>query len=229
MTVGETLIKARRQAGLSVDELSERTRIRETVIRSIERDDYQACGGDLFVRGYVRAIAGAVGIDAQPLISEYDQVQEPEATAELAATPEVAATAEIRVAGADLDATRFDLTPFPGDTEATRFDLPAVRDGYRQAGEDLMAAGYDLPSTGGGDPARPAMPGQRGRAGRPGAGATDTRSGHRGRALLAVVAAVIALGIVGTVGIRLASSTTTTRNAAATTVPKTVTSSAAAP
>ena len=73
MTVGETLTEARYQAGLSVDELSERTRIRSTVIRSIEQDDYAACGGELYVRGYVRAIAGAVGIDALPLIREFDQ------------------------------------------------------------------------------------------------------------------------------------------------------------
>ena len=72
MTVGETLTEARSQAGLTVDELSERTRIRGTVIRSIEQDDYEACGGDLYVRGYVRALAGAVGIDAQPLIREFE-------------------------------------------------------------------------------------------------------------------------------------------------------------
>jgi cytoskeletal protein RodZ len=75
VTVGETLTEARNQAGLSVDELSERTRIRGTIIRSIEQDDYDACGGDLYVRGYVRAIAGAVGIDAQPLIREYDEAR----------------------------------------------------------------------------------------------------------------------------------------------------------
>src|SRR5215469_5614978 len=72
VTVGETLTEARSQAGLTVDELSERTRIRGTVIRSIEQDDYEACGGDLYVRGYVRALAGAVGIDAQPLIREFE-------------------------------------------------------------------------------------------------------------------------------------------------------------
>jgi len=71
VTVGQTLTEARYQAGLTVDELSERTRIRGTVIRSIEQDDYEACGGDLYVRGYVRALAGAVGIDAQPLIREF--------------------------------------------------------------------------------------------------------------------------------------------------------------
>jgi cytoskeletal protein RodZ len=212
VTVGESLTKARHQAGLSVDELSERTRIRETVIRSIERDDYQACGGDLYVRGYVRAIAGAVGIDAQPLIREYDQDH---GTAEGA---DLAETTEIGAYGGDLDATRFDLTAFPGDAEATRFDLPAVRAGYRQPGEDLMAAGYDLPSAGNAEPARPASPVNRGRAARPGAAGTWTRD--RGRGLLAVFAAVIALAIVGTVGIRLASSSTTSRNTASTSAPK---------
>jgi hypothetical protein len=58
-----------------VDELSERTKIRGTVIRCIEQDDYDACGGDVFVRGYVRALASAVGIDARPLIREYDQAR----------------------------------------------------------------------------------------------------------------------------------------------------------
>jgi Helix-turn-helix domain len=75
VSVGETLAEARSRAGLSVDELSERTKIRGTVIRCIEQDDYDACGGDVFVRGYVRALAGAVGIDARPLIREYDKAR----------------------------------------------------------------------------------------------------------------------------------------------------------
>jgi cytoskeletal protein RodZ len=72
VTIGEALAEARNKAGLSVDQVSERTRIREMVIRGIEQDDYEACGGDLYIRGYVRVIAGVVGIDAQPLIREYD-------------------------------------------------------------------------------------------------------------------------------------------------------------
>jgi len=42
-----------------------RTRIRETIIRGIE-------GGDFYARGHIRAIAKAVGTDAEPLIGEYD-------------------------------------------------------------------------------------------------------------------------------------------------------------
>jgi Helix-turn-helix domain len=75
VSVGEALAEARSRAGLSVDELSERTRIRTAVIRCIEHDDFDACGGDLFVRGYVRALAGAVGIDARPLIREFNRVR----------------------------------------------------------------------------------------------------------------------------------------------------------
>lgn len=72
MSIGEGLAHARRQAGLSVTRVSERTCIRETIICGIERDDYSACGGDFYARGHIRAIAKAVGTDPVPLIEEYD-------------------------------------------------------------------------------------------------------------------------------------------------------------
>jgi cytoskeletal protein RodZ len=72
MSIGETLAEARRQAGLSVYEVSRQTRVRETIIRGIERDDYSACGGDFYARGHIRLIARAVGADPEPLIGEYD-------------------------------------------------------------------------------------------------------------------------------------------------------------
>jgi cytoskeletal protein RodZ len=72
VSIGEGLAHARRQAGLSVTRVSERTCIRETIICGIERDDYSACGGDFYARGHIRAIAKAVGTDPVPLIGEYD-------------------------------------------------------------------------------------------------------------------------------------------------------------
>jgi Helix-turn-helix domain len=72
MTIGETLAKARRDAGLTLTQVSERTRIRETIIRGIEQDDYSACGGDFYARGHIRSIARVVGADSVPLIAEYD-------------------------------------------------------------------------------------------------------------------------------------------------------------
>jgi transcriptional regulator with XRE-family HTH domain len=72
VAIGEALAEARGAAGLTVDEVSERTGIREVVIRGIERNDFNSLGGDLYVRGYLRAIARVVGIDPQPLIREFD-------------------------------------------------------------------------------------------------------------------------------------------------------------
>jgi cytoskeletal protein RodZ len=72
MTIGESLAQARRQAGLSINQVSQQTRIRETIISSIERGDFSACGGDFYSRGHIRSIARAVGTDPEPLVREYD-------------------------------------------------------------------------------------------------------------------------------------------------------------
>src|SRR2546429_9818211 len=72
VSIGATLAAARRRAGLTVSEVSQRTRVTEPIIRGIERDDYAACGGDFYARGHIRAIARAVGEDPVPLIDEFD-------------------------------------------------------------------------------------------------------------------------------------------------------------
>ena len=72
MSIGATLAAARRRAGLTVNEVSQRTRVTEPIIQGIEQDDYGACGGDFYARGHIRAIARAVGEDPSPLIDEFD-------------------------------------------------------------------------------------------------------------------------------------------------------------
>jgi cytoskeletal protein RodZ len=70
--IGETLARRRQEAGLTISQVSVRTRIRETVIRSIERDDFSLCGGNFYARGHIRSIARVIGIDPEPLVREYD-------------------------------------------------------------------------------------------------------------------------------------------------------------
>jgi cytoskeletal protein RodZ len=72
VSIGEVLAAARRQAGLTITQVSQRTRIRETIIREIEVDDFAACGGDFYARGHIRAIARAAGVDGEPLVRQYD-------------------------------------------------------------------------------------------------------------------------------------------------------------
>jgi len=77
VSIGETLARARRDAGLSVADISNQTRIRPNVIERIERDEYAASGIDFFARGEIREIADAVGVDSKPLVEEYDAIRLP--------------------------------------------------------------------------------------------------------------------------------------------------------
>jgi helix-turn-helix protein/uncharacterized protein DUF4115 len=72
VSIGDSLAEARRQAGLTITEVGQQTRIRESIIRGIEADDFSGCGGDFYARGHIRSIATAIGIPAEPLIREYD-------------------------------------------------------------------------------------------------------------------------------------------------------------
>ena len=77
MSIGDTLAEARRQDGLTLTQVSQRTMIRETIIRSIEQNDFSPCGGDFYARGHIRSIADVVGTDSVPLIREYDEEHGP--------------------------------------------------------------------------------------------------------------------------------------------------------
>ena len=72
MSIGDSLTDTRRQAGLTITQVSQQTRIRESIIRGIEQGDFSACGGDFYARGHIRSIATAIGLDPEPLIREYD-------------------------------------------------------------------------------------------------------------------------------------------------------------
>ena len=77
MSIGDTLAEARRQRGLTITQVSQETRIRETLIRGIEQGDFSSCGGDFYARGHIRSIASVVGVDPVPLIREYDEEHGP--------------------------------------------------------------------------------------------------------------------------------------------------------
>ena len=71
-SIGPLIAAARHRARLSIDTLSERTRIRPHVLECIEVDDFAACGGDFYARGHLRTLARIFGLDAQQLLDLYD-------------------------------------------------------------------------------------------------------------------------------------------------------------
>jgi transcriptional regulator with XRE-family HTH domain len=77
MSVGSDLSAARAEAGMTLAQVAERTRIRSTVIAGIEADEFSLCGGDVYARGHIRSIAKVVGIDSEPLVAEFDRLHAP--------------------------------------------------------------------------------------------------------------------------------------------------------
>lgn len=89
MSVGETLVRAREAAGLSVEELSAQTRIRGGLIRQIEADDFSGCGGAVYARGHLRSLAKAIGTDPGELLAEFDRSHADEPAPALVPVPAV--------------------------------------------------------------------------------------------------------------------------------------------
>ena len=77
MSIGVTIAQAREEAGMTVTQVSERTRIRAVIIADIEHDDFSSSMGDFYARGNIRDIARVVGIDPVPLIEDYDAANTP--------------------------------------------------------------------------------------------------------------------------------------------------------
>jgi transcriptional regulator with XRE-family HTH domain len=116
--IGPALAEARTQAGMTIEDVSQRTRIRGKIITEIEHDDYSSCGGDFYTRGHIRAIAKAVGTDPVPLIEEYDGNVTRGQEADLPLVPEVEPATKPQVTWPDPpDGTRTAPWPHPGDYE----------------------------------------------------------------------------------------------------------------
>ena len=70
-TLGADLQQARERAGLSLDDLSARTKIRRHMLESIERNDFASIPGGLLARGYLRAYASEVGLPPEVIAGRY--------------------------------------------------------------------------------------------------------------------------------------------------------------
>lgn len=71
LSVGQALKQARIAAGLTVDDVSNATRVRIAIVHAIEADDFAPCGGDVYARGHIRTLAKAVHLDPAPLMEQF--------------------------------------------------------------------------------------------------------------------------------------------------------------
>lgn len=75
MSLGSLIAKARKDADLSVEDLSAKTNILPSVLREIEKDNFANCGGETYARGHLRTIATVLKVDQKEFIRLYEEEQ----------------------------------------------------------------------------------------------------------------------------------------------------------
>jgi cytoskeleton protein RodZ len=75
MSLGSLIAKARKDAGLSLEDLAAKTNIRISVLSEIEKNNFEHCGGETYARGHVRNIAAILKADQKEFIRLYEEEQ----------------------------------------------------------------------------------------------------------------------------------------------------------
>ena len=75
MSLGSMITKARKDAGLSIDDLSAATNIRGPLLRQMESDNFTQCGGETYARGHLRNLAVKLNVDPQLFLVAFEDEQ----------------------------------------------------------------------------------------------------------------------------------------------------------
>ena len=67
--IGARLNQARLTANLALHEIADRTKISLRFLSAIENDDFSALPGRVYILGFTRAFARAVGLDEESLVT----------------------------------------------------------------------------------------------------------------------------------------------------------------
>lgn len=72
---GEKLRREREMRGVSLEEISESTKIGTRSLRALEEDDFEKLPGGVFNRGFVRAYSRFLGLDEDQTVADFDAAQ----------------------------------------------------------------------------------------------------------------------------------------------------------
>jgi cytoskeleton protein RodZ len=70
-SIGSVLKEERQRQGLDIRAIEDRTKIRTKYLRALENEDWHVLPGPAYVRGFLRAYAETLGLDADALVDEY--------------------------------------------------------------------------------------------------------------------------------------------------------------
>ena len=72
-SVGKYLKAERESQNLSLQEVSESTKIRELLLRALEEDRYDLISSPVYVKGFLDAYARYLGLDSNEIILKYQE------------------------------------------------------------------------------------------------------------------------------------------------------------
>lgn len=85
--IGETLREARLAAGVDLEDVERRIKIRARYLLALEEEDFGALPGEAYVRGFLRSYADFLGLDGAALVATYERLalaREPDQPVEVA-------------------------------------------------------------------------------------------------------------------------------------------------
>ncbi len=71
MSVGATLSQARIAAGMSLEDLANASKLRASILSAMESGDFSHCGGLVYARGQLRALAPILRLDPDELVADF--------------------------------------------------------------------------------------------------------------------------------------------------------------
>ncbi|MDX1608284.1 MAG: helix-turn-helix domain-containing protein [Candidatus Spechtbacterales bacterium] len=76
MTLGENLKNIREEAGLSFEDLAEKTKIQVKYLKYLENEEFGALPGPVYIKGYIKKWATACGADPNKLALQFQRENE---------------------------------------------------------------------------------------------------------------------------------------------------------
>ena len=73
LTAGDILLQARQRLGLNEKEVADKLHITMHYVKALESNSYEKLPGVIFARGYLKSYALLLGLDAEDLLSRYDE------------------------------------------------------------------------------------------------------------------------------------------------------------
>jgi cytoskeleton protein RodZ len=75
--IGEVLEKARKERGLTLEEVEHATKIRKRYLVGLEREDYRVLPDTVYARGFLKTYANYLGLDGEGLAREFKDRRKP--------------------------------------------------------------------------------------------------------------------------------------------------------